>query len=354
MYDFEILVPAETENQVILTRIKDFKKWGLLNTKNLKIKLVLAASKDNDSELLLSGWQKGIDVDVLVTPHKHVSQRINHYYSSYIKPNTAKWYLRIDEDSITDISGLYANLERMFDWEREYHITGEVNHDVQAVEYSILKAIGYEWWYEDKIGPAHEFEISITSNAAISRMLKNEDAKSYFNLRQQFADGYGDHGLSFAVRMEKIYHTICNFVTWTPDISNFSLFGGKYNHIHHVGRDMCSIIPWLEIRNDPKDNPLKNEKLFINRKKDINSKRLIEFKDDHTVIFQKTKLEEDLPDLKDGQFLSLGKKEKLGLWDVTNDNKLTIFFTDKKPFENIIFERLDEFYFKSELYEIKK
>jgi hypothetical protein len=48
MYDLEILVPAEGK---LKQRFKDFRKWGIRNTQNYKIRLILAASNDNDVEM---------------------------------------------------------------------------------------------------------------------------------------------------------------------------------------------------------------------------------------------------------------------------------------------------------------
>ena len=92
MYDLEILVPAETAVEAIKIRFNDFKKWGLLNIKERKIKLILACSPNNDLNFLKSDWPENVDVEVLETPYKHVAQRIYFYYSDYAKPNTAKWY----------------------------------------------------------------------------------------------------------------------------------------------------------------------------------------------------------------------------------------------------------------------
>jgi hypothetical protein len=235
MYDIEILAPAEGE---LIKRIENFKKWGIRNIGKYKVKLVLAASCDNEISMFEGNWPTGLDVEVCITPYKHVAQRIYHYYDSIIKPDTAKWYFRIDEDSMNDISGLMENLELLFDHEREYHITGEVNWDVQTLEKSILTQLGFDDWYKiNGNTPPHEYESSITSNAAMKRILSNEKAQKYFKLRKEIANGYGDHGLCFCARMEKIHPTIVSFITVRSEIFEFSEFQGRFNHIHWMAED---------------------------------------------------------------------------------------------------------------------
>lgn len=252
MYDFEIVIPTEIHDPTILARIEDFKKIGFMNHEGYKIKLFLMASHRSDPTVLETGWPEGFDVEVIVTPFTHVAQRIYWYYARYIQPDRAKWYIRIDEDSITDIAGLDENLKLMFDHEREYHVCGTLNWDVWDIDESILRSLGYGHFYlrhhNHHENPPHEQEISVTSNGAIRTMFKNPDVKSYFEIRKEFPDGYGDHGLCHCMRMCKIYVLIVHFLTHQPELVNFSCFGGFKNHIHHVCRDMTpKIIDWLKI-----------------------------------------------------------------------------------------------------------
>jgi hypothetical protein len=49
-YDIDIVVPVETSNRTIKTRINDFKKYGFINTNKIKARLNLLASEDNNDE----------------------------------------------------------------------------------------------------------------------------------------------------------------------------------------------------------------------------------------------------------------------------------------------------------------
>lgn len=236
MYDIEILVPADTSKPHIVERFKDFKKYGLYNVQNKKIRLVLAIANNNDSKEIASGWSQNIDVEICETPYENVAQRIYHYYSEFIQPNTAKWYFRVDEDSLTDISETINNLERDFDWQKEFHIGTGFNRDSSNIDRKILKTLGFEYLYEIR-GPVHEIEMSITTNAAIKTIFNNEQSKKYFSMRKLFAEGYGDHGLAIAARMNKIYPVSIDWISYEAHLYNFSIFGGYLTHVHHTTRE---------------------------------------------------------------------------------------------------------------------
>jgi len=276
MKDFEILVPAETTVAEIKNRFIDFKKYGFLNIKDHKIKVVLAACKENDIDFLKKDWPENIEVEVFETPYKHVAQRIYDYYANYAEPNTANWYVRVDEDSITDINGLHKSLELAFDPDRDYHIGGDFNDDIQGIERKLIEALGFGWWLRSgKL--EHEHEISITSRSAMEKILKGDKSKKYFELRRQFEEGYGDHGLCFAARMNKIYHTSVRFLTRDPEIRNFSMFGGHLNHIHWVDREKTgNILKWMDLYSQQENSidedliQFTSKTLFLTKKNDQN------------------------------------------------------------------------------------
>lgn len=235
MYDIEIVVPADTNKPHIAERLKDFKKYGLYNVQNTSVRLVFAVAKNNNHEQLLDGWDKSIDVAICETPYEQVAQRIYHYYADFIEPDTAKWYFRIDEDSLTDISATFKNLERDFDWQKEYHIGTAFNHDISQVDRKIAKTLGFEHLYEIR-GPMHEVEMSMTTNVAMKAILNNPQSKKYFAMRKLFAEGYGDHGLAIAARMNKIYPVQIDWISPEANLCNFTIFGGFLTHVHHTSR----------------------------------------------------------------------------------------------------------------------
>jgi len=308
MYDLEILVPAEAQ---MAQRFVDFKKWGLRNIGDHKIKLVLAAACDNDLSVFEGGWPDGVDVEIAVTPYKHVAQRIYHYYDAIAKPDTAKWYYRIDEDTMNDIGGLMNNLESHFDHDREYHITGELNWDVQPVERFVLEKLGFNHWYKHSDDtPPHEYEMSITSNAAMKRILNDANAQKYFKLRKEIPEGFGDHGLCFCARMVKVHPTTVRFLTVRPEICKFSEFQGHFNHIHWVARDKnACVMNWLESMSPEHEAPYKNLS-FISSSITDNHKKW--------VIMNPNNVVEEI-------FIHNNHRNRIGLWSATNEGKLTVY-----------------------------
>ena len=327
MYDLEIACPADANVKHILDRFTDFKKWGFLNIGNTKIKLYLLASSDNNELLLISGWPEGVDVEVIITPYKHVAQRNYYYYHKIIKPDTANWYIRLDEDSMTDIGGLMKTLDKFFDPERDYHIAGTVHIESDETEMTVLKALGYSSWFTHESNyPPHEHEISITSNAAIKRIFSNRATQKYFKLRLEFASGPGDQGLCYCARMSKIHPYQSNFLTHEPNICQFSIFGGPYHHIHWISKDQNPCISnWMNSFDLSKLDVFKN-KTFLMIEKNGN-KKLIKMNENQTFNH--------------------------GLWGVTKNEELSLFFHEfEKNTPTTIFKKIEEGEFISKNYKL--
>ena len=343
MYDLEIIVPAETNNQMIIERFDDFKKWGFQNIGNTKIKLILLASNDNKPDCLMSGWPNGIDVETIITPYKHVAQRIHYYYSELIKPDTAYWYMRIDEDSMNDIGGLMKNLEVFFDPDREYHMGGEIEYGEEETEKQVLSFLGYKHWFRHESDyPPHEHEASVTSNAAIKRIFSNPATKQYFTKRLEIEDGVGDHGLCYCARMSKVHAIKVNFLTREPAFCKFSLYGGQYNHIHWIAKDQnpC-IFNWLNIIDKTKLELFSNKKfLFIdsNKNEDENYNALVKLNKNQSISIIDEKEDSD-------------RRPKL--WGVNKEGNLNVFFNEfEKNNPLITFKNMTNGLFKFKNYKL--
>ena len=316
MYDYEFVIPTEVNNEVIARRIQDLKKYGFMNHEKMKIKLFLMASKENDPKMLQEGWPSNFDIEVVVTPFWHVAQRIYWYYARYLKPDRARWYIRIDEDSLTDIGGLEKNLNLMFDHKLPYHVVGKLNWDVWEADEEILRSLGYGHFYRYHSNyrdfPPHEHEISVTSNTAIKMLCDNPKAAKYFEVRKEFPDGYGDHGLCHCLRMSKVYPITVSFLTHEPELINFSLFGGFRNHIHHTCRDMTpKIMEWLDRCNT---NPHEEDGGTFLIGKRYEQKRWVRLNKEKTVTL-----------MRNGHW-----GENMGLWFATAEDHISFYTDDQR------------------------
>jgi len=293
MYDFEFIVPIETNTKKLLTRAYDFKKYGFQNLGDLKIKVYLMLSKGNEASKVESGWPDNVDVEIVIAQYTHVAQKIYLYYSEHIQPDRARWYVRVDEDSITDISGLNNTLVRDFDHEREYHLISELNYDVQPVDQTLLTMLGYGHWYKTHpnlqfhVAPPHEHEISITSNAAVQRLKSCDQAQKYLDMRKEFAEGYGDHSMTHALRIAKVYPTLVKFVTHEAELCNLSIYGGFRNHVHWISRDKNpKALTWLDMFNQEPNPNVENQTFFFGPKD--GPKRVVYFSPNHTIMMIQT------------------------------------------------------------------
>lgn len=247
MYDAEIIIPITSKSikrrpQYYLPlalcdykkRFLDFKKYGLLNTKNHKIIVKLLTCNDNFSNLeLLEGWPEGVTAKKIECPSTHPAAKIAHYYGNLTSWRHANWFMKLDDDSCTDIAGLMKNLETYFNPEKEYFIASELHKNNTDIEQELLKSLGHNWI----LGASHEWELSIISKIAIKTITDNSSAREFLTRRSKIDKGFGDCLLNFAARMSKIYPCDVGFISHLPKIGDFSLFGGIYNHIHFVSYD---------------------------------------------------------------------------------------------------------------------
>lgn len=320
MYDIEILVPADTNKPHIVERLNDFKKFGLYNVQNNKVRLVFAVAKNNNYEQLLHGWSEGIDVEICETPYENICQRIYYYYADFIKPDTAKWYFRIDEDSLTDISETIKKLDRDFDFEKEYHIGTAFNEHVTHIDQKIAKTLGFEHFYEIT-GPLHEVEMSMTSNAAMKTILNNPKSKKYFSMRKLFDEGYGDHGLAIAARMNKIHPVEIDWISHEPHLWNFSIFAGSLTHVHHVTRkNQPQLFEFLDIFSSEKsiETGCLNGEYLLKQKEENGKENAIWIKIQDQYIF-------------DGN-----TNKKIGSLCLFEDGKIILFFNDSGRYGGLI------------------
>lgn len=240
MNDIEILLPATKTNEFYAQRLEDFEKYGLLNIKDIKVKLVLAVEMEYED----SDWPDNLDVNIMRCPHPHEACKVHHYYSTLTNKDVdqSKWFMRLDDDSITDISTLMDILGRYYDHKGEFYILSyPICHAIEQFEIDLLKEVGFDCTYH---GIPHEVEACILSQGAMRKIINNETSMKLIKKRATIPHGYTDQCFASAARISKVFPHEAGFIKCCDDygtpvlpIKDFSLLGGRFCHIHKVPED---------------------------------------------------------------------------------------------------------------------
>lgn len=237
-YDIEILLPVCRR---FSSRVEDFKRYGLLNTSGHRV-LVRVLLSDEDLEGVEEGWP--VNVDVMTKKYDcpdHVSNIYRFYADMDSGQLESKWFMRVDDDSCTDVGGLLSNLDAFYDWEGFFYLGdlttfGQV---LEAFEGNVYKDYKYLLGDLNKIAPYlnNEIECGIVSKGAMAKILGCKKSFELLRQRSKLRGGYGDCVTAVAAAMAKVFPIQCPFISHLPKLSEFSLFGGRLNHIHAVSRD---------------------------------------------------------------------------------------------------------------------
>lgn len=238
-YDIEMVVPVCLK---LKSRTEDFKKYGIINTSSKKVLVTLIASNNEEIEGLGEGWPEGVETRVLKNKcPDHVSNLYRYYCELKQEDLNSKWIMRLDDDSCNDIGGLIDSLESMYDWEDKFYLGDLNNFDcaLHAGESHVFP--DYKHLLGDLVGLApslkNETECGIVSHGAIKHVLNNQKAMGLLRQRAELRGGFGDCVFALAAALAKLYPVNCPFVSHRPLINEFSLFGGRFKHIHMVSRN---------------------------------------------------------------------------------------------------------------------
>jgi len=237
MFDLEVLVPVSSR---FSERLEDFKKFGLINIGKRKVLLHVLVSGEYIDDVE-SGWPLGVDAAVVLEDSpEYVANLYRHYTKMNPDRPRARWFMRLDDDSCTDVDGLLTNLDLFYSSEQPYHL-GELNNFQCARVGEEGRVYDQYKSFLGKFEPIsslmkNEVECGITSSAGLSKILKNEDSLNLIRHRATLKGGFGDCVIALAAAMAGVYPVDCPFVTHIPLIQDFSIFGGLKNHIHKISR----------------------------------------------------------------------------------------------------------------------
>lgn len=230
-----------------LDRLRDFKKYGLINLRGTKIKVFLLCGSDQvPKDLKEETWpyevsfvhsERFFDGPKLYDFMTKINARLASRY---------RWWMKVDDDSVTDISNQLLKLDEEFDWKRAEYIFGDYGPGTERIfENAIRKTKYAARFFEpnvlDKQIWHHEFESCVMSSSCFQMILEDEESIAFFRIlsspENDMKTCWHDQGLAAAARFNKIHGSTCLFMTSRPLINNFSLFGGRFTHMHFMHRE---------------------------------------------------------------------------------------------------------------------
>lgn len=233
-YDLEIVVPVSLKYH---SRMEDFKRYGIFNTEKTRVLISLLTSGETIPDIE-KGW--GVNVDAKVV-YNQCPDYVSNLYRYFLEGSPrARWTMKLDDDSSTDVDGLIANLDRFYEPEDKVYLGASLSR------YENVAVGGRENELRDlylkhfgNMFPRlqHEIECSVMSGPAWKHIMSNEKSKVFLEERCENCGGASDVALPFAAFLSKLNPADLPFATHFPMIHDFSLFGGYLNHIHLVSRE---------------------------------------------------------------------------------------------------------------------
>lgn len=246
MNDMAVIMTCHLRGKY-LDRLRDFKKYGLINVGSSKIKVFfLCGSDEVPEDLKEHAWP--YEVNFVHSERFFDGPKLYEFVANMDVSLACghRWWMKVDDDSVTDITNQLLKLDEEFDWTRAEYIFGDYGPGTERVfEDAIRKTKYASRFFEpnvlDKQIWHHEFESCVMSSPCLKMMLEDEESVSFFKTlsspNSDMRTCWHDQGLAAAARFNKIHGSTCLFMTSRPLINNFSLFGGRFTHVHYMHRE---------------------------------------------------------------------------------------------------------------------
>jgi hypothetical protein len=230
-YDLNVIVLIHYSGKY-RHRVDFFKRFGLHSFAEFAVHVTLVASEGDGvhSSELLHGWPNGVDVTLLEMSSDCPAPKLTGCYFWLRDARIcAKWHLRVDDDSITDIAFLLQYAETHYA-ERAIHLMTDPHPQEPEPLFSpILAAYG-----SNNVSTRHEYESSLTSGCAFENIWNNECAVSFLAEAGQMFSGPGDRTLAMAIHLAGIEAEACPIMSKDFRQAEMSIADGPYAHVHYV------------------------------------------------------------------------------------------------------------------------
>lgn len=245
LYDLEILLPVHPTGHW-LDRMNAFRQFGLLGGEQLRVRLVLLCGTYELGAALheAQAWPGVESVVVVNGTSDHPAAKIYDYYANILPAQEleARWYLRVDDDSLTDVRRLVNHLDHTFYWRHTMHLAGTLNTDLAPAYQMVLRDLRADRYLQGAghCMAYHEWEASVTSHGAMKRILNNRLAREFLRRAALLPGGFGDQCLAVAARMTGIPISLVPFLTAHCELDKFATFapsGNGFFHLHYLSPD---------------------------------------------------------------------------------------------------------------------
>lgn len=232
-YDLEIVVPMTSKYP---GRLDDFKKYGIFNVGE-KAVLVTPIISGENSDKFKKGWAENLDVQPVKFESEDYASNVHKHFLD--KETKARWVMRLDDDSCTDVDGLVNDLDRFYDSNQKFYLgasLSEIGLCAMNGAEAIHRKIYRDFFGEMYLKIRHEIECCVVSATGLRHILSDIDARKFMQKRSEALGGNVDVALAFASSISKLWPVDLPFATHLPEVSRFSTFGGYMKHIHMVSR----------------------------------------------------------------------------------------------------------------------
>lgn len=246
MYDIAYFMPVSF-NGKYYARLAAFRKYGLLNRTGVSMKAYfLSGSETVPAEFAPATWP--FEVEFVSSPFRFGGIK-NYDFVRQLDPaqaTTARWWYKIDDDSINDVAGTVARLDADYNWTHPLYICGDYGAGLEPLFFNGIARSAHAQRIlhanqRDKAILHHERESSFLSSSCLQMIAEDEECRKFLNfICQPHNDHircYGDQALAVAARFVRVHQVDCHFTTQWPNVVNFSLFGGRFTHIHFIHPD---------------------------------------------------------------------------------------------------------------------
>lgn len=235
-FDLEICLPVFLKGKW-RQRLDAFRGSGLLETAGVRARLVLLVGTQNEGALL-EGWPVD-EVTVFESDSDEAAAKIYAYYHNIELADLgrSRWFLRVDDDTSTNLSGLIHALDASYSFTEAHHlITWQTRAEHLSEPFpSWLNELGAGHIVSKHF--LHDWEVSATSQMAMLRALSHPLCREVLRRATTLEGNWGDMGLAACCRVAGISPALCSFLDAGPAVADFSPFGGEKHHIHRVAPD---------------------------------------------------------------------------------------------------------------------